>query len=78
MKTESSSQTKQEPPCLADNQAPDPALLSTLAEELETDENIERLAKKLAKEWSGPVKKDQVPDLPFSGFLDKLKKAKDQ
>ncbi|WAC12840.1 hypothetical protein [Dyadobacter pollutisoli] len=78
MKTESSSQDQQEQSHPPENQAPDPALLSTLAEELETDENIERLAKKLAKEWNEPAKKDQVPNLPFSEFLDKLKRTKDQ
>lgn len=57
---------------------PDPELLSTLAEEMEKDENVEKLSKKLAKEWEKPVRDNETPSLPFSGFLDKLKKAKDQ
>ncbi|MCF2493931.1 MULTISPECIES: hypothetical protein [Dyadobacter] len=43
----------------------------------ESDENLEKMAKKLTKEWNKPLKTDKVPDLSFSKFEEKLK-SKDQ
>lgn len=43
----------------------------------ETDENLEKMAKKLTKEWNKPPKTSQTPDLSFSKFEEKLKN-KDQ
>jgi hypothetical protein len=77
MKTESSSPDNRDKQSLPENQAPNLALLATLAEALETDENIEKLAKKLADEWNSTTD-GKIPDLPFSRFLDKLEKTKNQ
>lgn len=43
----------------------------------ESDENLEKMAKKLTKEWNKSSKTDKVPDLSFSKFEEKLK-SKDQ
>ena len=45
--------------------------------EKETDENLEKMAKKLTREWNKPPKVDKIPDLSFSKFEEKLKN-KDQ
>ncbi|MCF0063638.1 hypothetical protein MUK70_30420 [Dyadobacter chenwenxiniae] len=45
--------------------------------EKETEENLDKMAKKLSKEWSKPSKTGKVPDLSFSKFEEKLKN-KDQ
>ncbi|WP_026631656.1 hypothetical protein [Dyadobacter alkalitolerans] len=45
--------------------------------EKESDENLEKMAKKLTKEWNKPLETDKVPDLSFSKFEEKLK-SKDQ
>ncbi|SKB92660.1 hypothetical protein SAMN05660293_02899 [Dyadobacter psychrophilus] len=46
-------------------------------QEKETDENLDKMAKKLTKEWNKPPKMDKAPDLSFSKFEEKLKN-KDQ
>ena len=43
----------------------------------ETEENLEKMAKKLNKEWNKPLKPSETPDLSFSKFEEKLKN-KDQ
>ncbi|MCF2487234.1 hypothetical protein [Dyadobacter sp. CY347] len=45
--------------------------------EKETDENLEKMAKKLTREWNKPQRVDKIPDLSFSKFEEKLKN-KDQ
>jgi hypothetical protein len=43
----------------------------------ETEENLEKMAKKLTKEWNKPPRATKTPDLSFSKFEEKLKN-KDQ
>ncbi|MCF0052297.1 hypothetical protein LXM25_19675 [Dyadobacter sp. LJ53] len=45
--------------------------------EKETEENLDKMAKKLSKEWNKLSKTGKVPDLSFSKFEEKFKK-KDQ
>jgi hypothetical protein len=78
MKTKSSSPGRRNRSNPPENQVPDPKLLLTLAEEMETDENVEKLAEKLAEEWNKPTNENEAPSLPFSKFLDKLDEKRDQ
>ena len=54
----------------AQMQSPDNASLA----EKETDENLEKMAEKLTKEWNKPVKAGKKPDLSFAKFAEKLRK----
>ncbi|MCE7064198.1 hypothetical protein [Dyadobacter sp. CY326] len=63
------------------NSSPDTEpILSSDSEALaakETDDNLEKLAKKLTEEWNKPVKAGKTPDLSFAKFAERLPK-KDQ
>ena len=43
--------------------------------EKETDENLDKMAKKLSKYWNKPPKIDKIPDLSFSKFEEKRNKS---
>lgn len=43
--------------------------------EKETDENLDKMAKKLSREWNKPPKIDKIPDLSFSKFEEKRNKS---
>lgn len=57
---------------------PDQDAISRLAGELETDENLKRLAEKLGKEWKGKPGAKGAPDLSYQQFEKKLKADRDQ
>lgn len=55
-----------------------PDALSKLLNELETEENIKKLAEKLGKEWKKKPGTEKVPDLSYEKFEKKLKENPDQ
>jgi hypothetical protein len=55
-----------------------PDALSKLVNELETEENLKKLAEKLGKEWKGKPGPGKAPDLSYEKFEKKLKENPDQ
>ena len=52
--------------------------LSEIADKLETEENIEKLARILEDEWKTATPDSSAPDLSFKKFEEKLKSSRNQ
>ena len=48
--------------------------LKKFVEERDTDENLQKLGKALAKDWKSPEQQEQSPDLSFEKFEKKIPK----